>query len=271
LDKILQDFTKPALTQAIEANLGELYGLFQNLPGAEVHRDEDMLWCITDNPFSFFNGVLSARLAPGKIDDAIEKAKSRCNSRSVSMLWWVGPSTKPADLGAHLAAHGFEYLGDEQGMAVDLRSLDEDYLAAPGLIIEKVNDLQALKHWGRVFTAGFDWPVSAGETYFDLFNCAGLDAELPLYHYLGWLNGAPAACSSMLFGAGVAGIYNVATLPEARGRGIGASMTLAPLHEARRMGYTAGILQATGMGAGLYRRLGFQEYCKIGLYEWPPS
>jgi predicted acetyltransferase len=64
----------------------------------------------------------------------------------------------------------------------------------------------------------------------------------------------------------VAGIYCVATTPEARGKGIGAEMTLVPLLEARAMGYKIGILQSSKMGEGVYRRLGFGEYGRLASY-----
>ena len=48
----------------------------------------------------------------------------------------------------------------------------------------------------------------------------------------------------------------------------GTTLTLAPLREARAMGYRIGLLDSSNMGLGVYRRLGFQEYCKMSYYVW---
>ena len=62
---------------------------------------------------------------------------------------------------------------------------------------------------------------------------------------------------------GAAGIYCVATLPEARGKGIGAALTLKPLLDAREMGNRVGVLQSSDMGFNVYEKLGFRHLCQI--------
>jgi GNAT superfamily N-acetyltransferase len=77
--------------------------------------------------------------------------------------------------------------------------------------------------------------------------------------------------SALFFAAGVAGVYCVSTVERARRRSLGAAVTLAALHEAKDLGFSVGVLGSSEMGYGVYRRLGFEEYCRIGLYEWHPE
>src|SRR5215213_3142809 len=98
-----------------------------------------------------------------------------------------------------------------------------------------------------------------------------LGFEGPWRHYLGLLAGEPVATATLFFGAGVAGIYFVCTVERARRRGIGAAVTLAALREVRDLGYSVGVLGSSEMGYPVYRGLGFEEHCRIGLYEWRPG
>jgi len=94
-----------------------------------------------------------------------------------------------------------------------------------------------------------------------------MENDGPLHHYLGRLSGEPVAISTLFLGAGAAVVYFVFTIEQARRRGVGAALTLAPPKTTREMGYRIGVLGSSGMGFPVYRRLGFREHCRSGTYE----
>jgi len=134
--------------------------------------------------------------------------------------------------------------------------------------MEQVSDDETLAQWCHTLSVGFEWPDLMEDAWFDLYRSVGLDTRSPFRHYLGRLEGKPVAASSLFLGVGVAGIYDVVTIPEARRQGIGSAITLAPLREARALGYRVGILQSSEMGFSVYHKVGFREYCKLNLYTW---
>ena len=265
---ILQDLSTPNLVAAIEDNLFYTLPAFDRWPQAEVHDEAEIKWSITDIPFPMFNSIMRAQLAPEKIDATIQSIVSQAKLRKVPLLWWTGPMTQPADIGNHLVEQGFVDEGQMPGMAVNLEKLNENPPMPVGLTVQRVTDNETLKQWIQIFATGFGLPDFVGDAFYDFMHYVDPDTVLA---YLGWQNGQPVATSLLILAAGVAGIYNVATIPEARRQGIGAMMTLIPLRYARDRKYKVGILHASEMGADVYRALGFEEYCKIGQYIWLPE
>ena len=266
--EILKDFSPPALIMAIEANQFELWRILAQMLQVELHHDSDMIWLSTDIPFYLCNLVGRVQFDPNDIDARIDVTLARFKSRGMPMSWWTGPATRPTDLGKYLEAHGLTHVEDYPGMAVDLLKLNVDLSVPPGLTIERVEDVEGLEKWIHPFTIGIGYPDYFVKIIFDSTAALGFGLYLPMRNYVGLMKGEPVACSTLMLGSGVAGIYNVATVPEARRQGIGTAMTLAPLREARTLGYRVAILQSSKIGLRVYRRLGFKEYCKIGMYMW---
>ena len=68
-----------------------------------------------------------------------------------------------------------------------------------------------------------------------------------------------------------AGIYNIATTPSARRRGIGYAVTARLMNVARARGCTEAVLMASALGRPTYERLGFVEVCQTPQYVWLPA
>lgn len=264
---ILKDHSSPALVAAIKANLFEWYRYLGRSPEAGFRDSPEVTWLLTGFPDAFVNAILRTRAEMDNVDQIIEETLAHFRARDVTTFsWWTEPDAQPADLGEHLMAHGLVYTDGPPGMAADLLELNEDLPEPAGLTIERVEDIETLKKWAYASIIGFGLPETHVDAWFELF--AGLGFDLPLRNYVGILDGEPVSTTELFLAEGVAGIYVVTTVPEARRRGIGAALTLAALREARAIGYRIGILHSSSMGLGVYRRLGFEEYCKMGHYQW---
>jgi ribosomal protein S18 acetylase RimI-like enzyme len=266
MSEILTHLSHSALATAAKDNL---YAFFRCVGGssrAEFSEAGGLARWHTQVPHPWFNGVLSTR-PPVNGERAVQDALGYFDSRDVaSFTWWLAPRLPAAAWEPHLHRRGFRYDNSTPGMAADLGKLKPGSAAPAGLSIRPVEDLPTLQEWARTFITGYELPGSLATVLFDLM--AGLGLDLPLRHYLGYLDGVPVTASTLFLGAGVAGIYNVATVPEARGHGLGSLLTLSPLQEAQTLGYRAGVLQSSEMGFPVYRRLGFEKVCIIDHFYW---
>ncbi len=268
MGNFLDNFSASAIAEAIEANTVESLADQGRSPRVELHREQDIIWSVSGMPYPSFNRVLHAQFDSEGLDARVEAALAPFQARDVPLAWHTGPTTQPPDLGEHLIARGFRRTSDEPGMAVDLQALDGEMMLPADFVIERVNDSTMLKKWSEIFTTAFGQPGSAAEAVFAVETDLGVGEHPWRRLYVGSLRGAPVATSMLFLGAGVAGIHGVGTLPEARRRGIGRAMAVLPLLEARAVGYRIGALHASPLGVGVYRRLGFREYCRLCRYVW---
>jgi GNAT superfamily N-acetyltransferase len=149
---------------------------------------------------------------------------------------------------------------------MDLSNLRSDFKLPPGLEIEPAADDRTLREWAWVATLGlFNHPESEADYFYELMRSAKACGRLEFF--LGRYEGRPAASSASFLFDGIAGIYFVATLPEFRKKGIGRSVTFAPLQKAQGAGARGAILQASALGEPVYRRLGFKKFSVHGQFR----
>jgi ribosomal protein S18 acetylase RimI-like enzyme len=166
-----------------------------------------------------------------------------------------------ADLPAEIeVAQSLGLVGDEvlPGYALEPGSIP----APPSeLSIERVDGAD-FESFLDTMIAGFDLPRDFAV---QLFRPRVLEAP-GVRGYLGTVDGRSVATAMSMRTADTVGIYSVATLPEARGRGYGTALTWMTLADVDP-GVQAAVLQASPMGRSVYERMGFRlvrEFLELG-------
>ncbi|HZU86933.1 MAG TPA: GNAT family N-acetyltransferase, partial [Anaerolineaceae bacterium] len=218
-----------------------------------------------------YNGITWAEFTPEQVDVQIESAIEPFRQTGTPFTWWVGPLSQPRNLGAKLQAHGFVHNRDMIGMAANLKQLPPLKKTSLEYTFEPVTNRKELEAWMPVYMEAFSVPAVDAPNTLDVFEQLGLAPGSDWRHFVLRLpDGRIAATSSLYLGAGIAGLYNIGTPQAFRQQGLGAAITLLTYAQAREWGYQIGTLQSTFPNAlRLYHRLGFEIYCKIGVYQHP--
>lgn len=263
MSKLIQDCSDPRLPEIIDASWFEFFKVWGSTPEAEMFEGPDLRWVNLMDPHRF-NGVFTANLTGKNRDEKIDEIISYFRDQGIPMSWYVGPASKPKDLGDHLENHGLVHVGGTPGMALEIDSLNEDILWPEGLSIEQVRDDRTTKDFYNVLL-----PVNRVQEFTPRFLKMekSINPSIPRYCYVGYLENEPVTTSVLLPSLGVAGIHGVATVPEVRGRGLGTAISLHAVREAREMGYKVSVLLSSEMGYRIYQRLGFEDYCRLEIYR----
>ena len=257
-----------SVKSAIKANWEAYHYCLARSPHVELSVGRYLTWLVTDLPDPFMNLVVCHQLPAEGVDDLVASVLVHFRSMNIRKLSWLTHEGVPsADINKVLLTHGLTFRDEfATEMAVDLSLLPDGLPTYAALRIVPVDGERVLKQWIHVASIGFRIDERFEKIWLDFFADAIFDTRFQTY--LALLDGKPVATSQLFLSEGVAGIYNVSCIPDARGQGIGSAVTLAPLLEAREMGFRIGILQASQKGHNVYSRLGFQDYGKLSVYLW---
>lgn len=271
MNDILLEPSPLSLARALEVNLHAHAPPFGKVPCTTLWQEPGFLAILTRlDPAE--NTVYLARCTPEEAEWKIAQALERNQTQGCQPLFWqVGPSTTPPDFGQYLLKCGFSFVIRVPGMAADLRNLHQSSNFSSDLVIEPVRSEALLTQWTDVLAQVDGYSEALKDGFARMFADLGLGPGGQSQLFLGISNGRMVATSRMFCAGGVAGIWHVATLPEARGRGYGTAMTLAAARAGLDNGYRFGILYATPAGLGVYCRLGFREYSHIDVYKSPQA
>lgn len=173
-----------------------------------------------------------------------------------------------ADIERAALAAGFRAGWTERSMA--LRSPPAPGAVPAEVEVRVVEDASAVVDYGRVVARANDDPGERERAPL-LFH----DETIVAPHigaFVAYLEGEPVACAMTLLSHRVAGVFYVATVEHARRRGLGDALTRRAARAGFEMGAGAAWLGASEMGAGLYRRIGFEDLgATVVELESPPA
>ncbi len=219
------------------------------VPGAEVLERDGLVLSLTNAPEPSLNAAYVER-EPADPRRALAWGEEEMARRGHAFGLDHPPGRWPA-LDRAVRESGLERLLSRPVMVAEVTSVLE--VAPPaGVRIEPVERRdQALTH-ARVDATAFGSSVEISERVF----APGLVGVEGTRGFLAWRGSEPVGGSVAQEGSGATGVFGVGVVSEARGRGIGAALTVAAV---RAFPADLAWLVPSDLARPMYERLGFRE------------
>lgn len=198
---------------------------------------------------------------------SIDQIKEYYKKLNLCFWWWVYPRGQSPETSRLLMDAGFRLFAKVPCMAADLLDSLYNYNQRKIIKVSPVRNKDDLLIWKDVSFDGFEMPSRARDQYGKFISSFSIGSESPQKFFLAYFDGKPVATSLLFTNTNTAGIYYVSTLPAYRNKGCGLRITQAAMQAARTSGFNEVVLQSTPLGARVYNRAGFKEYCRAEIYK----
>ncbi|MGZ4713425.1 MAG: GNAT family N-acetyltransferase [Acidimicrobiia bacterium] len=239
-------------------------------PHEIVERDGVLLFAGSSDFMAFCNGMRRVDDdVPGA--DAVAMAQEFFAARGRGFSVWSRVLPVDDDLRDAPEAAGLLTFGEPAPQMICRARIGAPALPL-GVTVARVESAEDVGHFARVngeaYTV-YGAPADATASHFD----GPMALRAPHVHaFLARLEGEPVGALLLHLSHGIAGVYWVAVLEPARGRGIAAALMGHVTNLGFDLGATNVQLQASTMGEPIYRRLGYDVLYRARLHlAMPPS
>jgi len=209
-----------------------------------------------------------SKLSEASADRAIEDQVAYFTSLGQEVEWKVYGHDRPGDLGARLAARGFQPDETETLMVFDLALEPPPARPDREVDIRRVRDEAGLGDLLAVSSKAFGRDENRKA---EPFRARLADPTLGLF--VAYADGAPVAAGRLEMppGRSFAGLWGGGTVPDFRGRGIYRALVASRAQEARRRGYRYLNIDARDTSRPILERLGFVPLITVTGWVLRPS
>lgn len=236
-------------------------------PAIDVHCDPDVSWTVHPGA-AWSNCGVRPRFSPGDVDQRLDTLLARYAENGRGAGFWVGPFAEPPDLERHLRARGLHCRKYFPGMVADLHALPEVPPAAHPVTMGALEDFGCFRrhphpYFGPITTAIRRHAVAARAHLAtrqprQTWDLVARDTIGP--------EAAPLGICTLFISGRVAAFFDVGVIDDVQRRGIGAALMAYACRVARDRGCDHAILISSGMGFGMYQRVGFREVARFGFW-----
>lgn len=258
----LNELDKDEIVRVTQDNMIELMRYWNDCSDCFQVVEDDYSFRIKST-FShpLFNNVLKTTLNHDEIHSVSPIIKNY-KEQNVPFLWRMWDHDTPDNLGEILLEIGGQQMPSITLMAIDLDTFHPLTEPFPGMTIQSVRNKRDGLNFAFCASRAFSIPSDLTNPMAELMS----KQDQNISNYVGLIEGKAISTSTIFYSNDFAGIYNVGTLPEFQGKGIGLEMMTTILLIAKLDGYKTAILHSTPAGKRLYEKLGFQTYGKMSQY-----
>lgn len=256
--------TKLEMINLIAENFSDFFVDVSGIIESEVFKSYELKYVKNKDCF-WPSGIFDIRLED-EVDRRIKDIILQMRLGKMPKIVMTDPLSKPSNYHELFEKHGLIKKSEVVGMAIRLSDLMMNNETVSNLKLMLLNDEKYLLEWSRIVCL---WLFGMQESdVAKLYEIAKRLYSLERFQlFLALYKEKPVASSLLYLSNKAAGIYHVATIPEYRNKGIGKQITFETLLYARDRGYDIATLQASQLGEPIYKKIGFEEYCRLGRYR----